>query len=333
MSQHPSNSSPLWARNILHTCVGVQPGEKVLIVVDEPLNNVRDVLLHEAAAIGPSELWSYTFPDAARPFRTYPQSLIDMALTMDAVILLLSTLDRLIETPAWVAGRAAILKGTARFATGAWIDQGILDHEMSADYEQIDRETNRLADWLTGRSDVHITTALGTDLRFSTAGREWKRGSGKLRGRGVYGNVPGGEVCIAPLETSANGVLVIDQTLPGMKLTEPVRLVFEHGRVIQIDGGAGANFLRTAIAEAETKPNGSNARTIAELGIGTNPGARLLGNIMTDEKVAGTIHIAIGANDFLGGVTSAPMHIDCVVGAPTVSVDGLSFMENGQNLL
>ncbi len=77
-----------------------------------------------------------------------------------------------------------------------------------------------------------------------------------------------------------------------------------------------------ALREGEQKPVGERSRTIAELGIGTNPQARLQGNLMTDEKVAGTIHVAIGRNDFLGGKNLAPVHIDCVVGEPTLRVDG-----------
>ena len=81
--------------------------------------------------------------------------------------------------------------------------------------------------------------------------------------------------------------------------------------------------------------HGENCRVIAELGIGTNPKARLTGNLMTDEKVMGTIHVAIGdnASPSYGGVNPAPIHIDGVVGKPTLVVDGKTLIEDGKYLV
>jgi leucyl aminopeptidase (aminopeptidase T) len=319
--------SPPWAANIVHTCVAAQPGEKILVIVDEPLSYVREALLHEALKAQPGELWSFTIPNIVRPFTEYPAPVLTVAAQMDVVILLLASLDSEKEVPAWVAGREAILKGRARFNAGAWIDQSILDNEMSADYQQIAALTLSLAERLRGSSVAHITTDLGTDLHLSLAGRKWKTDTGQLQGRGVYGNLPAGEIYIAPLEDSAEGVLVIDKSLPGILLQESVRLMFERGRVTHVEGGAGAECLRKAIAQ-----HGEATRVIAELGIGTNSRARLQGNLITDEKVLGTIHIAIGRNDFLGGTNIATTHIDGVVGQPTVEIDGKLVIDKGEYL-
>jgi leucyl aminopeptidase (aminopeptidase T) len=322
------NETPHWAANIIRTCMGLQRGEKILIVVDEPLSYARDALLAEAIKAEPGELWSYTFPNAARPFSEYPQGLLMTATQMDIVVLLLASIDPEKEGPAWVAGREALLKSKARAGLGAYIDQSILDLELSADYEQIAAHTLSLAERLRGSSTARITTSLGTDLRMSLAGREWKTDTGILRGQGVFGNLPAGEIYIAPIEDSAEGVLVVDKCFPGLLLSEPVRMVFEKGRVMQIEGGPGAEFLEKTIAQ-----HGDSTRVIAELGIGTNPQARLQGNIITDEKVLGTIHVAIGRNDFLGGKNVAPTHIDGVVSQPTVWVDGKMLIDKGQNCL
>ena len=321
------NETPHWAANIIRTCMGLQRGEKILIVVDEPLSYARDALLAEAIKAEPGELWSYTFPNAARPFSEYPQGLLMTATQMDIVILLLASIDPEKEGPAWVAGREALLKSKARAGLGAYIDQSILDLELSADYEQIAAHTLSLAERLRGSSNARVTTDLGTDLSMSLTGREWKTDTGMLRGQGVWGNLPAGEIYIAPIEDSAEGVLVIDKCFPGLLLSEPVRLVFEKGRVTQIEGGAGAEYLERAIAQ-----HGDSTRVIAELGIGTNPQARLQGNIITDEKVLGTIHVAIGRNDFLGGKNIAPTHIDGVVSQPTVWIDGKMLLDKGRHL-
>lgn len=325
--------SPQWATNIIHTCMGVQPGEKVLIVVDEPLGFMRDALQTEALKVDPAELWTYTIPDAVRPFSEYPARLRELLGEMDVAVRFLSTADTFKEGPAHHPILQTVRESQVRYGFGVYIDQGILDNELSADYEEIAALTHALVDWLRGRSSVHITTQLGTDLRLSVAGREWQPDTGVIRGQGVLGNLPAGEVYVAPIEDSAEGVLVIDESLPDLPLSEPVRLVFEKGRVVRIEGGEGARHLEALIAEGESKPEGEWSRVIGELGIGTNPKARLMGNLMTDEKVAGTIHVAIGRNTFFGGENPAPIHEDGVVGRPTMRVDGELLIDAGRYLL
>ena len=319
--------TPRWVTNVIHTCMGLQRGEKILIVVDEPLGHARNALLAEAAQTDPAELWSYTFPNASRPLSEYPSPLLALVTQVDAIVFLFASVNQLKESPALLAGRAAIGKGMARTGLGAFIDQSILDIEMSADYGQIAKFTDSLTQRLQGSSIARITTALGTNLRLSMAGREWKKDTGILRGQKAFGNLPAGETYIAPVEDSAEGVLVVDKCFPGMLLSEPTRMTFEKGRVMHVEGGAGAEFLRSAFAQ-----HGDSARVVAELGIGTNPLARLQGNIITDEKVLGTIHVAVGRSDFFGGKNVATTHIDGVVGQPTLEIDGKVLIENGEHL-
>lgn len=319
--------TPRWVTNVIHTCMGLQRGEKILIVVDEPLGHARNALLAEAAQTDPAELWSYTFPNASRPLSEYPSPLLALVTQVDAIVFLFASVNQLKESPALLAGRAAIGKGMARTGLGAFIDQSILDIEMSADYGQIAKFTDSLTQRLQGSSIARITTALGTNLRLSLASREWKKDTGILRGQKAFGNLPAGETYIAPVEDSAEGVLVVDKCFPGMLLSEPTRMTFEKGRVMHVEGGAGAEFLRSAFAQ-----HGDSARVVAELGIGTNPLARLQGNIITDEKVLGTIHVAVGRSDFFGGKNVATTHIDGVVGHPTLEIDGKVLIENGEHL-
>jgi leucyl aminopeptidase (aminopeptidase T) len=321
------NETLQWAMNIVRTCMGLQRGEKFLLVVDEPLSHAREAILNEATKVELAELWSYTFPNASRPFSEYPPQLVSLMTKMDAIVLLLSTMDMVNEFPAWTAAKTVVMKSEARAGWGAFIDQSILDNEMSADYEQVAMLTSSLAERLRGSSTAHVTTEIGTDLHMSLAGREWREDTGKLRGQGVFGNLPAGEIYIAPIEDSAEGVLIIDKCLPGLLLPEPVKLFFEQGRVTKVEGGAGADYLDKAF-----KQHGAPARVIAELGIGTNPMARLQGNIITDEKVFGTIHVAVGRSDFIGGKNVATTHIDGVVGKPTLAIDGEILIFEGEHI-
>ena len=94
------NITPRWITNIIHTCMGLKCGEKIIFIMDEPLGHARNALLTEAAKVNPSEIWSYTFPDAARPFSEYPPQLLTTATQMDVVVLLLAALDPVKEHPA-----------------------------------------------------------------------------------------------------------------------------------------------------------------------------------------------------------------------------------------
>jgi leucyl aminopeptidase (aminopeptidase T) len=91
--------------------------------------------------------------------------------------------------------------------------------------------------------------------------------------------------------------------------------------------------LEQAFKSVEGQPNGEWARVIGEFGIGTNPKARLLGNIMTDEKVLGTVHIALGRNEMWGGNNAAPTHLDGVIRQPTVRIDGELLIDDGRHLV
>jgi leucyl aminopeptidase (aminopeptidase T) len=96
-------------------------------------------------------------------------------------------------------------------------------------------------------------------------------------------------------------------------LDEPIFLKIESGRLVEASGKNGQKLLEL-LGEGD-------GRTIAEFGIGTNKKARLTGNVLEDEKVFGTVHIAFGSNKSFGGTTDAGVHIDCIIKDPSVWID------------
>ena len=78
--------------------------------------------------------------------------------------------------------------------------------------------------------------------------------------------------------------------------------------------------------------HGEDGTSVAELGIGTNEEAILTGNILEDEKILGTAHVAFGASAAIGGEVQVPVHLDCVVMHPEVSVDGEPLLRGGELL-
>src|SRR5699024_1731904 len=184
---------------------------------------------------------------------------------------------------------------------------------ITADYSDVETLTNEYCDIL--QSGEHVTIEKdGHALSLSIKGRTAIASTGVFRQAGDSGNLPSGESFIAPLETEANGKIVVDGAISGIGvLTEPTTLTIENGRLVAATGDAGRELLNIL--------GDGLGRTIAEFGIGTNKSARLTGNVLEDEKVYGTIHIAFGSNKSFGGQTDAGVHIDCVVKHPRVTID------------
>lgn len=322
---------PRWVENIVDVCMAIQTGEKVLLITDEPMAVMRQQLVERIVQVGPGELWTYTVADATRPLPHYPAALYELAGQVDVVLIFEHRRNPEIETPRALEMVEAVERGQARFASGPMINESILEHELSADYREIASLTNRLGDRLDGRSHVRITTPLGTDLAMDIAGRKVMRDTGLFHKPRDHGNLPAGECYVAPIEDRTNGVFVVDKSYPGILIDEPIRLTVERGRVVDIAGGREARQLEDMLREGERKPYGEGCRVVCELGIGTNPNARLQGNVLTDEKVMGTVHIAIGHNALAsyGGQNRAPLHLDGVIGQPTLVVDGATLIEDG----
>lgn len=191
---------------------------------------------------------------------------------------------------------------------------------MAADYQAITRETLAVAELLTNGNQVRITTPFGTDLSFSIAGRAGGADTGLLHERGAFGNLPGGEAFVAPVEGTAEGRLVVPAGWhPG--LDENLTLTFAGGYVVAVEGGGkvGERLREIFAFEDESK---RHRRNCAELGIGTNPNARKPDNVLEAEKIKGTVHVAVGDSSHLGGVTESDLHEDFVLTQPAVWIDG-----------
>jgi hypothetical protein len=152
---------------------------------------------------------------------------------------------------------------------------------------------------------------------------------------GAWGNVPSGETFVAPVEGTAQGSVVINGSIPGLVIDPGTEMVlhFEWGRLVRIEppDGPAARWLReTQIAKAQAAGD-LNWANLAEIGVGLNPAVEeLTGNMLFDEKAAGTAHIALGSNTFMGGTVKASIHCDMVTRGPTIRIDGKSVVDNGR---
>ncbi len=178
---------------------------------------------------------------------------------------------------------------------------------LDTDYNNIDKFNKRLIAKLKG-GRIRIVGDR-TDLRFSIKGRTLFSACGIVAKEKMgYLNLPDGEVFCAPVENSANGEIYFD--LQCMyhygKLVKGVWFKFKNGKVVKYKIDVGQKNFEDVIKNASGRK-----MFIAELGIGTNPKAKITGGmIIVDEKVKGTIHIAIGDNKLFGGRNEATMHWD-----------------------
>ncbi|CAM3649076.1 aminopeptidase [Deinococcus frigens] len=171
-------------------------------------------------------------------------------------------------------------------------------------------------------ADTVRIEAPGTDITLRVGGRTWANSDGKR-------NMPSGEVFTGPLEDSAEGVITF--TVPaqyGGTTVRGARLVFRAGQVVEATANEGEDVLRAALA---TDPG---ARRLGELGIGTNSGIQTpTGNILFDEKIGGTVHLALGRSYLeTGGVNTSAVHWDLIAdlrGGGRLSADGEVIQEGG----
>jgi diguanylate cyclase (GGDEF)-like protein/PAS domain S-box-containing protein len=263
----------------------------------------------QALALGvPAILLSMPVP---RSHGEEPPPAVAQALRAAPVAVLLTS-KSLTHT---MARRDACEKHGARIASMPGADVVRLESLLDLDYDELKDREERLARLVESARRVRLTNPAGTDVTFEIGGRTVYRDNGDLARPGAFGNLPAGEVCLAPLEGSAEGVVVVDGSIGGLGRVkgDPVRLRFREGRAVEVSDPRLRELL---------DPHGPEAFQLSEFGIGTNPRASITGNVLEDEKAMGTAHVAIGSNHAMGGSIQVPVHLDLVLQAAQVELDG-----------
>jgi aminopeptidase len=201
-----------------------------------------------------------------------------------------------------------------RYASMPLFDISMLEGAMNIDWKALAKRTIGIAKVINKAEFIRVKTSNGTYISFSKKGRRARSDTGILTRQGSFGNLPAGEVFLAPLEGTANGKLVLEWG-PTRQLESPVILTVKDGYVTDVSGeDKYAGYLNKRLSER--KENGN----IAELGIGTNDAAKRPDNILESEKILGTVHIALGDNSSFGGNVKTPLHQDFVFFKPTVTL-------------
>lgn len=303
-------------------CMGVKAEESVLVITDTGKLKLAEsfvLALHALGVDGTLFVMTPRSHHAEEPPRE-----VRAALSACDVALLVTTMS-LTHTHARMEATA---KGVRIASMPGLTEDMMTVGAMTADYQEVSELSWKLTRLMEKTRIVEITTDKGTNLSMSLTGRKpgLPPDDGLYREKGRWGNLPAGEVYVAPVEESVEGVAVIDGSMSPMGLlSEPICLTIRGGRVVEIRGGKEAQTLSNFL-ESLGDPN---ACVVGELGIGTNYKARVTGNILEDEKAFRTVHIALGMNVDMGGVIESKTHNDGIVCNPTVKFDGTVIMDKG----
>ena len=303
---------------VVEECLAVRESEQVLVVCNPSTLGLGERLRGAAGRAGADAMLAMMAERATHG--TEPPAAIGAAMKA-ADVVLCPTAQSLSHT----AARREACEAGARIGTLPHVTEDILGRVMLADMAELRRRGRAVAEILSGADEVRITCPNGSDLRLNLAGRTAISDDGDLSVAGAFGNLPCGEGFISPRHDDGEGTLVVDGTMGSLGLApEPSEFTVEGGALTEATGEHGERFLELL------RGAGEGGTYLAELGIGTNECATLTGNLIEDEKILGTCHVAFGASAGIGGEIQVPIHEDVVVMKPTVEVDGRRLIRDGE---
>jgi len=307
------------ADRLVRDVIGVTRQDRVLVITDTDTLTVGKVFALSCRAVG-AETVTSILPLTGEHGQE-PPAIIAAAMKA-ADVVFGTTTHAITHTQARLDAFAA----GARFISLRGVTEDMMiTGAMTVDFENLKAVTERVAAQLTAAHQVSVHSSAGTDVTFSISGRQAFVLDGYFHDDYGFATLPPGEAPTSPVEGTVNGVIVFDYSMDSIgRLSEPLRLTVERGNVASIEGGSREVTFIEGLFEKDP-----SARNIAEFAIGTNPRARLIGNLGEDKKLAGTVHFAIGDNKSLGGTVESTIHLDGLLLKPSVYLDGELVVDRG----
>jgi leucyl aminopeptidase (aminopeptidase T) len=305
-------------RAVIHDCLAIKPGEDVLVIADPPLLSLGQALREAARDAGADAVLALM--DEREIDGTEPAQ--PVAAAFEGCDVFIAPTSRSLSHTA--ARKRANDRG-ARGATMPGVNEEMLSRVMAGDFDAMAARSRAVASVLDGAGEALLTCPRGSDFRLDLSDRAGMPDDGRLTEPGAFGNLPAGEAFIAP--RGGEGTVVAASLAPLGLTDEPATLVVQNGHIVAARGGLGPDYLSLLQAHGERGTN------LAELGVGTNDRATLTGNVLEDEKILGTVHVAFGASAGIGGTVSVPIHLDVVVLEATLVVDGRTVLDAGRYVL
>ncbi len=315
VAQQPTPAMIASAQRAMEATLDLRPEDRVLVVGDEVCGACPGAFAAGARMYG-CRVTTYELPPSGRPLEQIPDDL--RALIPGPTVVINAIAGHIAETPFRIAWLELIERlGTIRMAHAPGISEDMMTGgSLDVDYRRMHLRESLMRDLLDGAESLRLTTPLGTDLTVDVRGRRF---ISDLKARvDCCINLPCGEIYCAPVENSATGTVVIDGPFGDSGVPPlPVRVELAAGRAVDVQ--CDDLLWRDRLQRLLQKDPG--AAVVGELGIGLNPGARLVGRMLEDEKALRTAHVGFGDNrGFPGGSNHSGLHLDCLVHRPTVAV-------------
>lgn len=319
-SIHSISAGLLGGSVLVDQCAGVQKGEQIAIVADYESLDLAEIITGVCIARG-AVANTLVMPIRARHGEEPPSAIRAAMAGSDVAFQITKRSIAHTEATQYAKGL-----GTRIIVMPEYSIEMFLAGGLTANFEKEAPRCERMRECLTSAKVAHLTSKAGSDLTMDLTGRPGRALTGLAKEKGGYACPPNIEASIAPLETKANGKIVVDCSIAGIGLLkEKVTIYFKDGQACKIEGGAEAVTLDKMLKDAKDP----TIYSIAELGIGMNPNAIASGRMLDDEGFYGSVHVALGSNKDFGGINRSAGHIDNIMYAPTLDLDGKVVLKDG----
>ena len=318
------------AQKVMVHAMNLNKNDSVLVITDNFTRKVGESFYKAAIDYG-STAKLYFLPKKMRPLLEIPK---EMKEDLEGVTIVINAFKGLAEeTPfriKWV--KPILATKSIRVGHGPSITEDMLiDGPMNVDYDLMAEKAENLIKDFEMVEKTHITAPAGTNIILHIRDRAFSNDT-KITKEPYFINLPCGEIWCGPIESKGDGIIVCDGSIGDIgKVKKPLRISVKNGRIIDLQCDD-----QKLVKRVEKLINlDEQARVIGELGIGLNPGAKLRGILLEDEKAIKTAHIAFGNNtDMVGGQNKSITHRDFLFYKPTIKVtyqDGSTkiLMKNG----
>lgn len=307
------------AKTLVESCAGVKKGEKVAIITDTKTLEVAEMLAAATLELGAEPVISVMIP-RTRHGEEPPAHVAEMMKAADVVFM--PTVWSMTHSNA----RREANKAGARVLSLPDYSLDVLSSSaLKVDFLKLTPIVRRMSEKLTAAASVHIKSSSGTDLVMDVSGRIATFQSGTALEPGQWSPPPCVEATVSPREGSTNGIAVIDGALiPGGAVKQPVRMKFVDGGIVSVEGGDDAAKFSEYLESFKCP----SIKQVVELGMALNPGARIGGSMLEAEGAYGTVHLGLGEGRTFGSSITAPAHLDIVMKAPDLYLDGALVLSN-----
>ncbi len=304
------------AKNYMIHVMNLKKEDTILVITDEYTKNIGEAF-HEAAIECGCTAQTYLLPEKKRPLSKIPAEMSELAKGKTIIINAFKGFGE--ETPfrsKWI--KEIVATKSIRLGHGPSITKSmIIKGPMNVDYEKMVEIADKMIKSFDNAKIAHVTAPGGTDIVLDIEDRTFSTDV-KIINEPYFANLPCGEIWCGPIESKADGIIVCDGSIGDIgKVKKPLKISVKNGKIIKIESTD-----QKLVEEVEKLTSlDEEARIIGELGIGLNPGAKLSGILLEDEKALQTAHIAFGNNEEMkGGQNKSKTHRDFLFYKPTIKV-------------